>query len=68
MASSRGRCGTPPPRFPERRERGINEYSPHDTSRDREKVRSILPFHLANLDEPEIRLIDERGGLQRMAG
>jgi len=31
-------------------------------------MRAILPLHAAGIDQPQIRLVDERCRLQRMAG
>jgi hypothetical protein len=46
------------------RTRMIHENVPHHTSGDGEEVRAIVPCHGFRIDQPEIRLVDERRGLQ----
>ena len=45
----------------------VYENPPHDTGRHRKEMRAILPLHVANIDEPQVRLVDERGWLERVA-
>ena len=48
--------------------RGVDENPPHDPRRHRKEVSSVLPLQLANVHQPKIRLVHERGRLERMAG
>ena len=45
----------------------IHEYSAHEPSRHREKVRAILPPDATDINQPEVDLIDERSGLENVA-
>ena len=45
----------------------IHEHAAHQASRHREKVRAILPLHSTNIHQPEVDLVDERGGLEHVA-
>ena len=49
------------------RARMIDEDTPHRARRHGEEVGPILPLHAIELDQPEVRLVDERGRLQRVA-
>ena len=44
----------------------IHEHAPHEASGHREKVRAILPLHPTNIHQPEVDLVDERGGLENV--
>jgi hypothetical protein len=44
----------------------INQHAAHQASGHREKVRAILPLDPTNIHQPEIDLVDERGGLKNM--
>lgn len=46
------------------RARVVDEDAPHDASGHGEEMRAILPCHGFRIDQPEIRLVDERGCLQ----
>ena len=46
------------------RARRIHEHAAHHTGRHREEMRAILPLHVTDIDELEVRLVDERGGLE----
>ncbi len=47
--------------------RAVDEDPPHQLRGHREEVRAILPAHPLVIDQAQIRLIDELGGLQAMA-
>jgi hypothetical protein len=42
----------------------IDQYPSHRLSRDSEKVRTVLPVHVALIDEFQIGLIDQRRRLK----
>jgi hypothetical protein len=42
----------------------VHQDAPHDASGDGKEVRAIVPCHLFRIDQTEIRLVDERRGLQ----
>jgi hypothetical protein len=42
----------------------IHQDASHHFGRDGEEMRAILPIRLSLADEPEVRFVDERGGLQ----
>ncbi len=44
----------------------IHQNSPHQSRRHGEKVGTILPVNMPHFDEAQIRLVDERGRLQRV--
>jgi hypothetical protein len=46
----------------------IDQDAPHQPRRHRQKVGAVLPVHLSDVDQPQIRLVDERRGLQGLAG
>jgi len=46
------------------RARVIHEDAPHDAGRDGEEVRAIVPRYGFRIDQSEIRLVDERRGLE----
>jgi len=46
----------------------IDKDAAHQLGRDAEEMRAVLPVYVSLINEPEISLIDERRGLQRMAG
>ena len=41
----------------------IHEDPPHDASRDGEEMRPVLPLDVFRFNQPEIRLVDEKGCL-----
>jgi hypothetical protein len=49
------------------RAREIDQDAPHQLRRHREEMRAILPPHLARINQPQIGLVDQRRGLQRVA-
>ena len=46
---------------------GVHEHPPHDAGRHRKEMRAILPLHVTDIDELQVRLVDERGWLERVA-
>ena len=44
----------------------VNENAPHQPRADREEVGAILPTHVLELHQPQVDLVDERRGLQRV--
>ena len=46
----------------------VHEDSPHQTRREREEVRPVLPGDGARVDQPQIALVHEAGRLQRVMG
>lgn len=50
------------------RARVIHEYPTHDPRRDSEEMRAIVPRHVGETAQAQIRFVRERGGLQRVAG
>jgi hypothetical protein len=48
--------------------RVVDEDAAHGLGRDAEEVRAVLPLHLALVDELEVRLVDEGGGLEGVVG
>ena len=44
----------------------IHEHAAHQASGHREKVRAILPLDATNIHQPEVDLVDERGGLEHV--
>src|SRR6266496_1421980 len=48
------------------RARDIDQDPAHDGGAHREKVRPILPVHLARAEQAQIHFVDERGGLERV--
>jgi len=46
----------------------IHENAPHDPSRNRDEVRTILPRPLRFVDQPQIRLVHECRGFQCVVG
>ena len=46
--------------------RMVHEDPAHDPCREPEELRAILPVHVALIDEAQIGLVHERGGLERM--
>src|SRR5262249_23757106 len=45
----------------------IDEHAAHEACGNGDEVRAILPGQAPGVDQPDERLVDERGGLQRMA-
>jgi hypothetical protein len=48
--------------------RVIDEHSAHALGSNAEELRSVLPRHTCRIDEPEICLVDECRGLERVPG
>ena len=48
--------------------RVIDEYAPHQLGGNAEEMGAILPSGVSLIDELQIRLVDERGWLQRVTG
>ena len=46
----------------------VNHDAPHQLRGDRDKVGPALPDRLRVIDQPQIRFVDKRGGLQSVAG
>ena len=46
----------------------IDQDAPHQPGGHREEVGAVLPFHLADVDQAQVRLVDERGRLERVPG
>jgi hypothetical protein len=46
----------------------VHQNAPHHLRGDAEELRPVLPAHSPLTDQPEVRLMDERGALERMAG
>ena len=44
----------------------IDEDAAHDGGRDGEEVRAVAPLHAPLIDEPQVALVHERGGLERV--
>ena len=44
----------------------VDQDATHDQRRGAKKMRSILPVDLTLIDEPEIRLVNQRGRLERV--
>jgi hypothetical protein len=44
----------------------IHEHAAHQPSGHGEEVRAILPLDPTNINQPEVGLVDEGGGLQNM--
>src|SRR5580704_3856296 len=45
---------------------GVNENAAHDLSANGVKVRFIFPVRFTDIDQFQVDLVDERGGLQRV--
>jgi len=46
----------------------MSEDAPHQPRRHREEVCPVLPFHSLDVDQPQVRLVDERSGLKTVTG
>ena len=46
----------------------IHQNLPHQARRNREELRAVLPSHAAQVDEAQVRLVDESGRSQRVVG
>ena len=42
----------------------VHEDAAHHASSHREEMRAVVPFHLVRVDQPQVRLVDERGRLK----
>ena len=45
----------------------IDEDAAHDAGRDGKEVRAVLPIDAGGIDQPQVGLVDERGGLVAVA-
>ncbi len=45
----------------------IDQYFPHDPSRNTEKVLAVLPPQRCRINQAQVGLVDQRGRLQRVA-
>jgi len=50
------------------RARRVHQDAAHRARRHREEVRPVLPVDLADVDHPQVRLVDERRRLEGRAG
>jgi hypothetical protein len=48
--------------------RRIHEDPAHRPRGHREEMRPVLPAHLTDVDQPQVRFVDQRGGLKGVAG
>jgi hypothetical protein len=48
------------------RSREVYEYPAHQARRDGKEVGTVLPLHAADVDQAQIYLVDERGGLKQV--
>ena len=46
----------------------IDENLPHQSRGNREELCAVLPSHAAQVDEAQVRLVDESGRRQRVVG
>ena len=46
----------------------IHQNLPHQARGNREELRAVLPSHAAQVDEAQVRLVDEGGRSQRVVG
>src|SRR5262245_37643670 len=46
----------------------VDEDAPHRLSRDRKEMGAVLPVHALVVDQAHVSLVDQRGGLQAVAG
>ena len=46
----------------------VDEHPAHQAGGHREEVGAILPLDAADIDQPEVDLVDERGGLEHVVG
>jgi hypothetical protein len=60
--------GTPAPFERMTGARGVDEDAAHALRAEREEVRAVLPGDLPDLHEPQVRLVDEGGGLECVPG
>jgi len=44
----------------------VHQDPPHEVPRDSDEVRAVLPVHELAVNQAQVNLIDERGGLERM--
>ena len=45
----------------------VDGNPPHHAGRHRKEMRAILPLHVTDIDELQVRLVDESGWLERVA-
>ena len=48
--------------------RVVNQDAPHQLRRDAEKMSAVLPLHVLLIYQPQVGFIDQRRGLQSVAG
>jgi hypothetical protein len=46
----------------------IQQNTAHDTGRDAKKMGAVLPAHFFLVYQPDVGFINQRGGLQSVAG
>ena len=67
-ASSSETRRAPPPRFWKRRARVVDEDASHQLRGDAVEVRAVLPADVLLVYQPEVGFVNQRGGLQCVAG
>ena len=50
------------------RPREVHQDPTHQPRRNGEEVRAILPLHAADVDQPQVGLVDEGSGLEQWSG
>jgi hypothetical protein len=48
--------------------RHVDQHAAHLPRGHRQEVLAVLPLHVLDVDQTQVRLVDERGGLQAVAG
>ena len=48
--------------------REVDKNAPHHSRASCKEVRPVLPLHIPPVDQPKVGFVDERGGLQHVAG
>jgi hypothetical protein len=61
-------CTAPPPRFSHWRARVIHQHPAHHPRRQRKEMIPVLPVHLLLAGQPQVSLVDQGRGLERMVG
>ena len=46
----------------------VHENSPHHAGSDRQEMRAVVSRHILRINQPQIRFVDQRRGLEAMAG
>jgi hypothetical protein len=49
------------------RSREVHENAPHQSGGHRKKMGAVLPLHLLEIDQPQVRFVDKRCRLKRVA-